>query len=138
MSIEISVIYEGDLRTRAEHGPSGEDLLTDAPIDNRGRGETFSPTDLVATGLGTCMLTLMGIAARERDLDITGSTVTVTKIMVADPHRRIAALPSTIRVPIFVLVEHQRVLEHAARNCPVQNSLDPRIEREVTFEWAPA
>ena len=94
--VTISVVYEGELRCRATHDPSGEELRTDAPVDNHGRGESFSPTDLVGVAMGTCMVTIMGIAADKRGLDLTGTTVRVEKRMVADPKRRIGALEIVI------------------------------------------
>jgi putative redox protein len=97
--VEIRIEYEGGLRCRAAHGPSGAILLTDAPVDNMGKGEAFSPTDLVATALGTCMMTIMGIAADRMGLDLRGATATVTKEMVTSPLRRIGKLAVTIKVP---------------------------------------
>src|ERR1700761_299735 len=97
--VAIELQYQGDLHTKATHGPSGAELTTDAPKDNQGRGESFSPTDLVATALGSCMLTVMGIMARTLDVDIAGATATVEKEMAAAPSRRIARLAVTIHVP---------------------------------------
>ncbi len=135
--VEITVTYEGDLRCRAVHGPSGAELVTDAPVDNHGRGESFSPTDLVATALGTCML---GITAAKRGWDLRGATVTIVKEMVADPERRIARLVARIRTPGPLDERARAVLERAALGCPVQQSLPERVDRPVTFEWdtAPA
>ena len=97
--VNIQIEYQGDLRCKATHGPSGSELSTDAPKDNQGRGESFSPTDLVATALGTCMLTIMGIAARTFNIDISGATATVEKEMTATLPRRIERLTVTIQVP---------------------------------------
>ncbi len=97
--VTISVVYQGDLRTQASHGPSHSTLVTDAPVDNQGKGASFSPTDLVATALATCMLTTMGIVAKRHGWVLDGATATVEKHMVADPERRIGRLPVTIRVP---------------------------------------
>lgn len=129
--VEISVVYRGELRCEASHGPSGTVLSTDAPVDNQGKGESFSPTDLVATALGTCMLTIMGIVARRHDLDLEGTTVTVTKEMVNEPVRRIGRLPVTIRLPEHVTDEQRKLLERAALTCPVHKSLHPDIEIPV-------
>lgn len=136
MAVQITVAYEGNLRSTATHGPSKNQVVTDAPVDNQGKGESFSPTDLVATALGTCMLTIMGIVAARHNLDIRGTRVRVEKHMVADPVRRISRLPSTIEIPVKINPEQRQALENAALTCPVHNSLDPRIERPVQFLWS--
>lgn len=136
MTVEIRLEYQGDLRVRAGHGPSGTQLVTDAPLDNQGRGESFSPTDLVATALGACMLTIMGIVAQRHGIDLRGASARVEKHMVADPQRRIGRLPVVIRVPARLSAEQQKLLERAALTCPVHHSLDPRIDKSVRFEWA--
>jgi len=133
--VRIQVTYEGGLRTRAVHGPSGCELVTDPPVDNHGQGESFSPTDLVATALGTCMLTIMGIAAAKHDWDLMGATATVEKRMVADPARRIGALEVVIRVPRDLGARARSVLERAALGCPVHRTLGDRVELPVRFEW---
>src|SRR5947199_2164863 len=99
LMVQIDITYQGDLRCQAKHAPSGKTLLTDAPVDNMGKGESFSPTDLVATALGTCMLTIMGIVASRHNLDISGTKVTVIKEMATVPFRRIGKLTVTIKVP---------------------------------------
>lgn len=132
--VEIQVQYRGELRCAAEHGPSGQTLTTDAPVDNHGRGEAFSPTDLVGTALGTCMLTLMGIAARGRDWNLEGARARVTKSMAANP-RRIARLEVEIEVPAALPEEARRVLEEAARSCPVHATLRPETEIPIRFRW---
>lgn len=134
--VSIEVVYQGQLHCKATHGPSGATLETDAPKDNMGKGECFSPTDLVATALGACMLTLMGIAAKKLDIDLTGMTVTVQKEMVATPIRKIAKLPVHITFPMFVEDSHKEKLEHAALTCPVHKSLHPDIAIPVEFHWA--
>lgn len=134
--VQIRVTYEGGLRTRAVHGPSGRELVTDAPVDNHGQGESFSPTDLVATALGTCMLTIMGIAAAKHGWPLEGASATVEKRMVADPGRRIAELEVVIRVPGDLDRRARRVLEKAALECPVHRTLGNRVELPVRFEWA--
>ena len=120
---------------RATHGPSGETLATDAPVDNQGRGETFSPTDLVATALGACMATIMGIVAERHGLDISGMTVSVEKGMVVEPARRIGALPVTITFARPVPETFRSRLEEAAHTCPVHASLHPDIDAAVTFVY---
>lgn len=136
MAVEIHLVYQGELRCQATHGPSGTTLHTDAPVDNCGRGQSFSPTDLVATALGACMLTIMGIVAERHAIDLTGATVRVEKHMTADPVRRIAALPVTISVP-GRLADADRVrLENAAKTCPVHASLGDTIDRPIRFVWA--
>lgn len=134
--VEISIAYEGELRCAATHMPSGSVLHTDAPKDNHGKGESFSPTDLVATALGACMLTVMGIAARTLQVDMTGTRVSVHKHMVASPVRRIGELTVTIIVPIAVSDAHKKQLEKAAYTCPVHQSLHPDVAMPITFEWA--
>ncbi len=137
MAVNVELTYEGGLRTRAVHGPSGTAITIDAPVDNHGRGESFSPTDLVATALGACMLTLMGIAAAPRGLDLAGASVHVEKHMVADPDRRIGTIVVALRLPVDLEPRQREVLERAAHTCPVMKSLDPRIETVVTFRWGP-
>ena len=133
--VQIDITYQGDLRCQAKHAPSGTILLTDAPVDNMGKGESFSPTDLVATALGTCMLTTMGIVAQRKNIDISGTTVSVTKEMVADPQRRIGQLTVTIHVPHDHSEDDRRRLEHAAHSCPVHKSLGADVQQPVTFKW---
>jgi len=133
--VDINMVYQGELRCAATHGPSGTQLLTDAPKDNHGKGESFSPTDLVATALGTCMLTIMGIAARAMELDLRGTKVTVTKSMVAKPTRRIGALTVTIIVPLSLDAAQKQKLIDAAMTCPVHESLHPDVEQVVEFRW---
>jgi putative redox protein len=136
--VEIDITYEGDLRCTAVHGPSGTTMRTDAPKDNMGKGESFSPTDLVAAGLGTCMMTIMGIAARKLGVDLTGTRVKVVKEMAAAPARRIARLTVEISVPRAVTPEQRRQLESAAHTCPVSKSLHEDVEAPVTFHWSDA
>jgi putative redox protein len=133
--VAIAMKYEGDLHCSAVHGPSGTTLSTDAPKDNQGRGESFSPTDLVATALGTCMLTVMGIAARALHVDIAGTTASVEKEMTAVPTRRIERLTVAIHVPHALSQEHRLRLEQAAHSCPVHQSLHPSVEIPIHFTW---
>lgn len=133
--VEITTKYEGQLRCVATHGPSGSNLTTDAPRDNMGKGEAFSPTDLVATALGTCVLTTMGIVAQRHGLDITGATATVTKEMVTSPLRRIGRLNTIIRMPRALSPEDQQRLENAAHTCPVHKSLHADVDAPITFHW---
>lgn len=137
MSVEISVEYLGDLHTRAVHGPSGQVLLTDAPADNEGKGEYFSPTDLLATSMATCVVTIMGIAARRRGIDMSGTRATVTKEMIADPKRRCRRIALTIHMPAGLSADERKILEAAAHGCPVHASLDPRVEAPVEFVYPP-
>jgi putative redox protein len=133
--VEIKIAYEGDLRCTAKHGPSGVTLTTDAPTDNMGKGESFSPTDLVATALGTCMLTTMGIAAQRMSIDLKGTRVTVTKEMSASP-RRIARLTVTFNIAAKVTAEDKQKLENAALTCPVHKGMHPDVQMPITFHWA--
>ena len=133
--VEISIKYLGDLRCEARHEPSGTVITTDAPVDNEGRGESFSPTDLAATSLGTCMLTIMGIAARKQGVDLGETTVKVLKEMTAQPPRRIAKVTVVFTIPLPASHQKRAMLEEAARNCPVHLSLDPGVEQEMRFDW---
>ena len=136
MAVRIDLVYEGGLRTRAAHGPSGAVLSTDAPKDNEGKGESFSPTDLLATALGSCMLTIMGIAAKRRGVKLEGARVSVDKHMVADPERRVGRLEVAFEMPAGIGAEDRSVLERAALACPVHKSLSPKTEVAVRFRWA--
>jgi putative redox protein len=133
--VNVSIKYTGDLHCDATHGPSRSTLATDAPTDNQGRGESFSPTDLVATALGTCMSTIMGIKAEELGVDLRGMTVNVQKEMSKEGPRRIVGLPSEVHVPLSPNCPHREALEHAALNCPVHRSLPPEINRPTKFFW---
>lgn len=139
MAVEINVTYEGQLRCAATHGPSGATLATDAPVDNHGKGESFSPTDLVATALGTCVMTVMGIVAERNQIDLTGTRIHVTKEMVQQPIRRIGRLPVTVTIPADkatkVSAADRTKLETAARHCPVHQSLHPDIDSPIEFVW---
>ena len=133
--VKISLAYEGSLRCRATHGPSGQSLQTDAPVDNHGRGESFSPTDLVATALGSCMATLLGIIADRHHLDLRGMEIVVSKEMSTEAPRRIARLATTIGIPLPPDHPQRKVLENAALTCPVHQSLHPEIEKPLDFQW---
>ncbi|MGK0187943.1 MAG: putative redox protein [Verrucomicrobiales bacterium] len=133
--VEIHIDYEGQLHTRAVHVPSGAEVATDAPVDNEGRGGSFSPTDLVATALGSCLLTIIGIVARRKGLEVTGATANVVKIMSDDLPRRIARLPVTIALPLPADHPDRPMIEAAALSCPVNSSLRAEIDRPVTFLW---
>jgi len=136
--VEVSVTYEGNLRTVAIHGPSGEKLETDAPKDNGGKGEKFSPTDLVAVALGTCVLTIMGIQAKLLNIDFTGARVQVRKEMQPSPQRMIAKLEVDFFFPKQLDDAQKAKLEKAAMHCPVHASLHPSIEQKFTFNWGQA
>jgi putative redox protein len=133
--VEIQIVYEGKLRCSATHVDSGAKLLTDAPKDNLGKGESFSPTDLVATALGSCLVTMMGIAAQRMEIDLSGTRVVVVKEMVTAPIRRIGRLATTIHVPLKLTAEQRQKLENAARACPVHQSLHPDVQAPVAFNW---
>jgi putative redox protein len=136
--VRIDIRYEGELHCRAVHAPSGATLETDAPVDNHGRGASFSPTDLLATGLGTCMLTVMGILARERGYVLEGTRVTVQKHMTPPP-RRVARLDVTLDVPqasaAAIDATGRADLERRANECPVRLSLLPAIDVPLKFNW---
>jgi putative redox protein len=133
--VEIQLAYSGELRCSAVHGPSGKTLITDAPVDNHGKGESFSPTDLVATALGSCMMTVMGIVAERKQLNLSGMKVRVEKHMSADSPRRIVKLPVVIVMPLPSDHPERALLEAAALGCPVHHSLHADIEKPVSFEW---
>tara|TARA_B100001057_G_scaffold344779_1_gene345828 strand:- start:158 stop:559 length:402 start_codon:yes stop_codon:yes gene_type:complete len=128
------VIYKGALRTEATHIRSGNTIITDAPTDNKGKGEAFSPTDLVVTALGSCMLTIMGIKADEMNINIKGAYAKVKKIMAAGP-RRIAQVIIVINIPISANKKTKNILEKAALTCPVDKSLSDSMIRDVKFIW---
>ncbi|MCB9878820.1 MAG: OsmC family protein [Planctomycetes bacterium] len=133
--VTIHASYQGDLCCTAVHGPSEASLQTDAPKDNQGLGRFFSPTDLVATALGTCILTTMGIVARRHGIALEGATVRVEKHMNDSP-RRIGRLPVELSVPGTFADDHKKILERAAHGCPVHKSLHPDIDAPITITWA--
>jgi putative redox protein len=137
--VDIDITYEGDLHCSAVHRPSKTALSTDAPVDNQGRGASFSPTDLIATGLGTCMATTMGIVARRQGYALDGLTVHVKKVMTTTPPRRIARLEVELSLPETSArtlgADARAELEHTAHNCPVRISLLEAIEVPVRFDW---
>ena len=128
------VIYKGSLRTEATHLRSGNTIITDAPTDNKGKGEAFSPTDLVATALASCMLTIMGIKADEMNINIEGASAEIEKIMGSGP-RRIAQLIIVINIPISTDQKTKNMLEKTALACPVDKSLSDSMIRDVKFIW---
>lgn len=134
--VKITGDYQGDLHCVSVHGPSGSTLTTDAPKDNQGRGEAFSPTDLVATALVTCMATTMAIAARRHNVDLAGLRYEVTKEMSADQPRRIVRLAVELWMPAAAKALPQGLMEKAAEGCPVHRSLAPEVEKPVKFHWA--
>lgn len=129
-----SIEYVGDLRTICIHLQSGTQILTDAPTDNHGKGEAFSPTDLVATALGSCMVSIMAIKSKDLEVDLKDSTVSITKIMQAEP-RKIAKIIVELNMSIATSDKNKIILERSAMTCPVLLSLHPDIEKEVTFNW---
>jgi len=137
MSVETDIVYQGALHCLATHGPSRATISTDAPKDNGGKGELFSPTDLVAAALGTCILTIMGLAAQRSGLDISGARVKVSKDMTAAPPRRIAKLAAVVTMPAGRLFseEDKRRLERGAEACPVKQSLHPDVRVELSYVW---
>jgi putative redox protein len=133
--VKIDIEYKGQLQTEALHAPSGNRISTDAPVDNGGKGSAFSPTDLVATALGTCMVTIMGIFAERHEIDLTGTKVSVGKEMLQEPVRRIKRLTVDITVPLPATHPKKSALEKAALTCPVHESLHPDVEIPVNFHW---
>ncbi len=133
--VGVDAEYTGGLRCRAVHGPSGAELLTDAPIDNHGKGAEFSPTDLVGTALATCVLTIMGMAAERHDIDFRGARARVEKTMSAQPPRRIARLALVIEIPGELDAKQRRLLEAAAKGCPVHRTLTGQVELPMEFRY---
>jgi putative redox protein len=131
-----TIIYEGELRTVATHLQSGSIIETDAPLDNQGKAARFSPSDLVATALGSCMMTIMGIKARDLAVDLRGMKISVQKIMKADP-RRIGGIQLTFEFPDSLRLDDKQktILERSAHTCPVIYSIHPDIEVKVEFNW---
>lgn len=131
-----TVIYDGELRTVATHLFSGSVIETDAPLDNQGKAQRFSPTDLVATALGSCMMTIMGIKARDMQVDLKGMKIEVEKIMKSDP-RRIGGVNLTFHFPAGLKTDEKQriILERAAHTCPVIFSIHPDIEVKIVFHW---
>ena len=128
------VTYLGALRTKCVHLKSNNSFITDAPTDNNGKGEAFSPTNTVATSLASCMLTVMGIKARDMEVDLTETTATVTKTMDVNP-RRISKIEVVFDIPAHVDEKTRKILEKTANTCPVHYSLHPDIEKVITFNW---
>ncbi len=128
------VTYSGDLRTKSVHLQSGTEIITDAPVDNNGKGEAFSPTDMVANSLATCMFTIMGIKANSMNINFDGSTASVTKIMQSDP-RMISKIIVEFDMKLHTDEKTKTILERVALTCPVYLSLHPDIQKEVVFKW---
>ncbi len=128
------ITYLGELRTSSVHLQSGTEILSDAPTDNNGKGEAFSPTDLVANALGSCMMTIMAIKAQDLNVDLKGSTIGVTKFMQTQP-RRIAKIGIQMQMNANPTQKERTILERTAMNCPVYLSLNPEIEKEITISW---
>jgi uncharacterized OsmC-like protein len=133
--VTITSRYDGGLRCTSTHGPSQVTLITDAPVDNHGKGESFSPTDLVATAVANCMMTVMAIAAERHGVDVKGATVTIGKEMSSDSPRRIVGLKSVMTIPLPADHPQRSLLEAAALACPVKKSISPEIDASVEFRW---
>lgn len=133
--IEIRIDYEGQLHCAAVHGPSGATICTDAPVDNNGKGEAFAPTDLLATSLGVCMATVMGIAAQRKGISLEGMKLQVRKHMAEDPPRRVAKLEVEIHMPISEEHPERKLLQSTVHGCPVHHSIHPDIKVPITWHW---
>ena len=134
--VKISIVYEGDLRCHLTHGPSGQQILTDAPVDNMGKGESFSPTDLMASSLGACMMTVMGIVAQRHNIDLKGTQIEVIKEMITQPVRKIGKITVNFKMPKGIDPSKREMLERAAATCPVHKSIDHDVEMPVKFEYS--
>ena len=132
---KANIVYQNNLRTESEHIASGEKIITDAPVDNNGKGEAFSPTDLVATALGSCMITIMAISANKYDIDVSGTNASVKKIMGSDP-RRISEISIDINMNKNIEEKDRKRLERAALACPVHKSLHPDLEKKIRFIYS--
>ena len=130
-----NIVYQNNLRTETEHIASGEKIITDAPVDNNGKGEAFSPTDLVATALGSCMITIMAISANKYDIDMSGTNASVKKIMGSDP-RRISEISIDINMNKNIEEKDRKRLERSALTCPVHKSLHPDLEKKIRFNYS--
>lgn len=130
----IKTIYLGDLRTEITHVQSGNKVITDAPTDNNGKGEYISPTDMVAAALGSCMMTLMAIAARRLEIELKGTRIEIQKVMAADP-RRIAEIRLDFYFPGEYSEKDRKILERAAETCPVGKSLHPDLKQVVNYHY---
>jgi putative redox protein len=129
------LVYQGDLRILATHIYSGTQIFTDAPLDNNGKAQSFSPTDLVATALACCMMTIMGIEANKHNIDLKDTKISVRKFMVPNP-RRISKVEIRFNIPERTLTpEHKQMLEHAGRNCPVAKSIHSEIDQDIEFAY---
>jgi putative redox protein len=128
------VTYNGELRTTCVHLRSGDSFITDAPVDNNGLGQAFPPTDTVATGLASCILTMIGIKANSLEIDLSNTTADVTKHMASEP-RRISKIEMELNLPAAISDKHRKILVHTANTCPVHYSLHPDIEKVITFNW---
>jgi putative redox protein len=135
MAIRTTIEYQGNLHCEAVHGPSKDKIFTDAPVDNQGKGEHFSPTDLVGAAMGSCMLTIMGIAAKNRGIQMEGATAVVDKEMSETPHRHIAKLHVHIRLPATIFPPDRKILEKSAGACPVAASMGERTQIAMEFEY---
>ena len=133
--VKISMVYEGGLRCRLRHEPSGQVITTDAPVDNMGKGEAFSPTDLTAAALGSCMLTVMGIAAQRHNIELTGTRAEVIKEMVTQPTRRVGSISVTIQMAKGISSDKRAMLEAVAHACPIHKSLHPDVLVPVQFVY---
>lgn len=130
----IRSLYEGNLRTQAIHLQSGNKIITDAPTDNQGKGEAFSPTDLLSASLGSCMMTIMGIQAKKNNINLDGISAKTTKIMAQNP-RRVCEIIVEFDMPGSLSEEHKKILEDAAINCPVAKSIHPELIQNVKFNY---
>ncbi len=137
MGVQIEIEYTGDLRTVVTHGPSGNTFETEAPVDNGGTGMAISPTDLVAAALGSCILTIMALVARKREIELTGARVRVEKEMTSAPPRRIAKLKSVVTLPAGLQLSEadRQAIERGADGCPVKRSLHPDVELQFEYVY---
>lgn len=131
-----TIVYKGDLRTEATHTLSGQSITTDAPPDNQGKGEAFSPTDLCATSLGACLLTIMGIKARDSGINIQGASILLTKIMTQEPPRRIERIEMELSMPpLPYSIAEKKLLTEAVSSCPVCRSLSENLQTNLSIKW---
>lgn len=134
---QIKNIYLGELRTECHHLRSGKKFITDAPLDNKGKGEAFSPTDTVCAALASCIMTIMGIVAERESLDLKGMEALTTKIMTSEPPRKIKEIQIFLTIPTHLTLseKQKQILKHAAHTCPVALSIHPDIIQNITFNF---
>lgn len=133
--VKMSVVYEGGLHCKLTHGPSGKHIVTDAPTDNMGKGEAFSPTDLMAASLGSCIITVMGIVAQRHNIHLEGAAAEIVKEMITEPVRRIGKISVVVKMPKGIAADKRPMLERSAHSCPVHKSIHPDVDIQISLNY---